>query len=301
MAWLKVDDRFYAHPKLAMIPEPVLPAIGLWTLGLSWSGCYLTDGFVPAGQVVRLGGTLELAAALVEAGLWDRVEGGYRIHDFLDYNPSRAGVEELRAAKSEAGHLGGLASGAARRKTGEADAKQESSTDPAIAKRTHSDDQSGSPQDGDQSAAGDGLATNHEPTPVPVPVPVPEPEPTPPLSKKEETATRVAKSTRPDIEALRQRLGRVSDPQIRILDEILDRHDVTGPNWAANLIRNTGPGQDPLRVVMDADTEWQAARRAETDAAETAWAKVKAEDRETAQRVMQRLESAASGHSGAAT
>jgi hypothetical protein len=33
---------------------------------------------------------------LVETGLWDRTHGGYRVHDFHEYNPSKAQVEEKR-------------------------------------------------------------------------------------------------------------------------------------------------------------------------------------------------------------
>ena len=29
---------------------------------------------------------------LVDAGLWEEVPGGFRIHDFLDYNPSKVEV-----------------------------------------------------------------------------------------------------------------------------------------------------------------------------------------------------------------
>ena len=36
--------------------------------------------------------------ALVGAGLWEAVDGGWKIHDYLDYNPSHAQQEADRAA-----------------------------------------------------------------------------------------------------------------------------------------------------------------------------------------------------------
>ena len=101
MPWVRLDDGFHAHPKLAALGERTLPAVGLYTLALTWSSTYLTDGLVPDGQLRRLGGSKALASALVDAGLWERVEGGWRIHDFLDYNPSRERVLEERSADAE--------------------------------------------------------------------------------------------------------------------------------------------------------------------------------------------------------
>jgi hypothetical protein len=34
----------------------------------------------------------------VEAGLWDEVDGGYQVHDFLEYNPAATNVKERREA-----------------------------------------------------------------------------------------------------------------------------------------------------------------------------------------------------------
>lgn len=38
---------------------------------------------------------------LVDAGLWERAKGGFRIHDHLEYNPSREQVEAERRATAE--------------------------------------------------------------------------------------------------------------------------------------------------------------------------------------------------------
>ena len=92
MPWGRLDDSLYDHPKLDRLGRNRLACIGLNTVAVSWCNRYLTDGALPADRVVRLGGTLSLADVLVEAGLWERTDDGYRIHDFLDYNQSKEDV-----------------------------------------------------------------------------------------------------------------------------------------------------------------------------------------------------------------
>ncbi len=102
MAWARIDDAMPDHPK-------VLSAGALAELveyrAICYANRYLTDGFIPFGALDRLIGGLErifdgpheeLATRLVRAGLWKRVRGGWRIHDFLKYNLSRKEVEDSR-------------------------------------------------------------------------------------------------------------------------------------------------------------------------------------------------------------
>jgi hypothetical protein len=115
MAWGRIDDNFYDHPKLLELGRNRLPAVGLYVLALSWSNRHLTDGYIPFDQVKRLGGSKFLAEQLVRVGLWDQLVHGYRIHDFLDYNDSGDAVRRRRVDMRELGKRGGLASGIARR------------------------------------------------------------------------------------------------------------------------------------------------------------------------------------------
>lgn len=103
MPWVKLDDKFHSHPK---VMELELPEIGLWTLAASWCADYLTDGEVKKGQIRRLGGTYDLAQKLVEAGLWEPVEGGWQFRDWTEYQPTREAVEAKRDAESEGGSKG---------------------------------------------------------------------------------------------------------------------------------------------------------------------------------------------------
>lgn len=117
MTWARIDDRFHSHPKVASLGPYMLACVGLHTLALSWCNDQLTDGAIPTDQVPRLAGDLtlllpqgqpwELVARLVAVGMWEEMESGYRIHDFLDYNPSKRHVMQLRKTRALAGQAGG--------------------------------------------------------------------------------------------------------------------------------------------------------------------------------------------------
>jgi len=156
MPWVRLDDQFYQHPKLARV-GPL--GIAMQVAGLCYCNHYLTDGTIPwsAAQSLlswqfiddedkryRIGiscgmkgedATAEFVIGLlVDAGIWEEDMGGYRIHDYDKYQPSREDALREQAQKRAAGQAGGQASAKAR-----AQAKS-------------------------------------KPVPVPVPVPNPEPE-----------------------------------------------------------------------------------------------------------------------------
>lgn len=54
--------------------------------------------------------------------------------------------------------------------------------------------------------------------------------------------------------------------QRRLLDEVMARHDLTGPAWAANIMLQKP--DDPIGAVIEADQQWRAMRIAEAQAAE---------------------------------
>lgn len=96
MAWVKLDDQFPDHPKVVSA-GPL--AAWLYVCGLTYANRHLTDGFIPAGVVGRLADLKspnKLAATLVAVGLWEVAEGGYRIHDYLTYQPSADKVRRER-------------------------------------------------------------------------------------------------------------------------------------------------------------------------------------------------------------
>lgn len=113
MPYANVDDRLQFHPKRI---EVGFAGIGLFVLGLSYVASYGTDGFIPdlwvEAQVGQEKGADKLPPRLVAAGFWQRTEGGYRVHDYLDYNMSAAQWK----ARKLAGKKGGEASAAKRRR-----------------------------------------------------------------------------------------------------------------------------------------------------------------------------------------
>lgn len=119
MPWIKVDDHFDEHPKLARV-GPL--GWSLWLAGLAYCNRNLTDGFIPYITARRLvsweflmprdGSDVEqvwsigintgmhgedvdsdlVIGLLIDAGLWEEVTAGYRVHDYQEYQPSKADV-----------------------------------------------------------------------------------------------------------------------------------------------------------------------------------------------------------------
>lgn len=124
MPWVRLDEDFSHHPKVAQV-GPL--GMAMQVAGLCYCNRHLTDGFIPRSIAATLldftglamnvwqgevagGGedaTWELVVgALLEVGLWKTAPGGFRIHDFHDYQPSKAEVLALRAKRSSAGKKG---------------------------------------------------------------------------------------------------------------------------------------------------------------------------------------------------
>jgi len=98
MSWARLDDKFHGNPK---VMAAGLPALGLYALGLSYSADQLTDGQVPRKLVTGWPGWSAAARQLVEVGLWETTEGGWQVHDYCDWNPSRDQVLRDRRSGSK--------------------------------------------------------------------------------------------------------------------------------------------------------------------------------------------------------
>lgn len=113
--WSKLDDSLIDHSKVFEAGDligrngPAI-AIGLYAIGLMWANKQLTDGFLPMAVVKRfrhVDQPIAAAGALVKARLWDRVKGGYKVHDFHDHNPDAAAVRRKRKADRDRKAKGG--------------------------------------------------------------------------------------------------------------------------------------------------------------------------------------------------
>jgi len=110
MTWIRVDDHFADHPKVMALGKDRLSGLGLWHVAASYTARHLTDGFVPRSALI-LQGPAALTEKMVGVGLFVLCDGGYRLHDWLDYNPPRAKIlSDRQAAKDR------MASGRVREK-----------------------------------------------------------------------------------------------------------------------------------------------------------------------------------------
>lgn len=136
MSWAKLDDAILDNPKILSV-GPI--GFALHIAAICYCARNLTDGFVPlaraatlldlsgvqidcanpialpvhgqrqsmAGDVISPDAVID---ALLGAELWHGCDGGYRINDYLEYNPSKADVlaerERIRGIRSEAGKAG---------------------------------------------------------------------------------------------------------------------------------------------------------------------------------------------------
>lgn len=144
MPWVRIDEDFVNHPKIASA-GPL--AIALQVAALCYCNRNLTDGYVPrpvartlldweivrgedvvwrvsvhsgfAGEDVDCEWVIDL---LIETGIWERARGGYVIHDYHDFQPSKADVLTEREQKRAAGRKGGLASRKAKQAPAQASA-----------------------------------------------------------------------------------------------------------------------------------------------------------------------------------
>lgn len=114
MGWVKLDDQFTRHPKV-LAAGPL--AGWLHVCALNYCAQYLTDGFVPKAAVNGLADfssleqtfgsmgegcvAMDFVSDLLKTRMWVEAPGGYQIHDYLEYNPSREDVQKKRQADLE--------------------------------------------------------------------------------------------------------------------------------------------------------------------------------------------------------
>lgn len=99
MAWFKIDDHLWSHPKFLRLSDK---AFRLWVRAGAYASQHLTDGLVTDDMLALLGAARKHCDELWAAGLWERVpEGGYRFHDWHDYQPSSEQVAAKRQQDRE--------------------------------------------------------------------------------------------------------------------------------------------------------------------------------------------------------
>lgn len=252
MVWAKLDDGILDNPKVAAI-GPI--GFALYTASLVYANRNLTDGFIPYSSSRRLlpletvdsNGVIwtlchtsgmsgedgvdcidRAIGWLLEADLWEQVDGGYTIHDFGEWNRTKEEVLLERARISAIRSVAGKAGAQARwnGKDGKpiATPKQEERQEPG---------------------QNDG--------PVPVPVPVPKvktktsaPEGAGSVLPSEETAKARPRQTPNDItEYLRGRLIEFDEKWEGLtwpgVQKLINRYDRPVVNTALGYLRESPP------------------------------------------------------------
>ncbi len=102
MTWVKLDDQFFANPKVLELSKD---AKLLYLAGLTHCAAQLTDGHISPGAIRLITALVDVprdcAAELLDAGLWLAADDGYEINDFLEYNMSATQVKAKRKANAE--------------------------------------------------------------------------------------------------------------------------------------------------------------------------------------------------------
>lgn len=119
--WVKLHDGWDENPKILSVSEP---AILMWIRAITYANRNKTGGYIPRGALHKLTPSpafAELADELANVrvpgctgGLFDRLENGYRVHDYEVYQPaqdtegsrSQGPSGELREKRSRAGKAG---------------------------------------------------------------------------------------------------------------------------------------------------------------------------------------------------
>jgi hypothetical protein len=112
MTWVRLDDAIWRNRKIRKAwKEP--RAVGLYILAIAVANDEANDGWVDPDWVEMMipnkAERNRVVDLLVSLGMWSEFGDGWQIHDYLDYQPSSAKVEEIREARRLAGALGGKA------------------------------------------------------------------------------------------------------------------------------------------------------------------------------------------------
>ena len=183
---IALDDNIEDHPKFVSLSND---AFALWVRCIGYCRRNLTDGFIPAAAAHARARCKDPRKPIAELTsppvgspqgnpLWVSVSGGFQIHDYMRWNPSKAQVEAQREQKRIAGKSGGQRSGETRR-------KQNGSADQADPKQNGSEPEAGCFASGSPLAKPDPIRSGSDPkipTPIAPPLAELDPETPPPAS-----------------------------------------------------------------------------------------------------------------------
>lgn len=106
MAWIRLSDDYNDHPKFDNLSDG---AFRLWHQAMGFCRKYKTDGLIPGSSVRQFKAfSVKRQRELVtpwkdgENPLWHAIDGfGVKVHDYLQWNPSKDEENERRADSKE--------------------------------------------------------------------------------------------------------------------------------------------------------------------------------------------------------
>lgn len=102
MGWLKVDDKLPRNPKVL---AGDIETAWYYLCALTHCAEQLTDGYIADAAVPVIAPHItdprDVAERCAQLEMFSRVDGGYQVPDYLDFNPSRAKFLADRAADRE--------------------------------------------------------------------------------------------------------------------------------------------------------------------------------------------------------
>jgi hypothetical protein len=106
VSWARIDDKMAFGAKTIAAGNE---AVGVWLRMLAWSCDQRTNGLVTRSVALTIAGKEKALERLVEVRMLDVDGDDFRIHDFLDWQPSADEIAAKRQARAEAGKRGGVA------------------------------------------------------------------------------------------------------------------------------------------------------------------------------------------------
>lgn len=100
LPWVRLDTSMPDNPKIVELcaarGDVGRAAAFVWVCSMAYAGKHGTDGFISRAVLARLNGLPKHAKLLVEFRLWDDLPPkGWLVHDYADYNPTVATLEQL--------------------------------------------------------------------------------------------------------------------------------------------------------------------------------------------------------------
>jgi len=94
----RLDTGWHEHPRILALSIGGM-AVHAWSI--SYCDATRSDGFIPDGSWPSKKGFDSGVKDVVKAGLWEPCDGGYRLHDFGQYNRTKAEIENEQAQNAD--------------------------------------------------------------------------------------------------------------------------------------------------------------------------------------------------------